>query len=284
MNAESAIPVTAIILTLDEETNIPQCLNCLRDVGEVVIVDSFSSDDTVDAAHEARPDARIYQNQFQDFGAQRNWALANTNPEHEWVLFVDADEFCDERLLSEIDELVRHPGDCVGAYIAGRNYLMGRWLKRATMYPFYQFRLLKRGAASFVKSGHGQREVVEGNTIYLENSWRHESFSKGIAEWIRRHNVYSSEEARLMLVLRQEEIAWRDLFARDPVKRRRQLKRLSASAPLRPLLRFLYLYLYKRGFMDGYPGLVFCLLVLANQIHISAKIAELRYRERQQGT
>lgn len=271
------MPVTAIVLTLNEERNIARCLGCLERVEDIVIVDSYSSDRTVHAARKARSDVRIYQNVFQDFAEQRNWALTNTSPAFEWMLFVDADEFCTDALLSEIFEFIQQPGDISGAYISGKNYFMGCWLKHSTMYPFYQFRLMKNGSAHYEKSGHGQKEVVNSEIAYLRNSWRHETFSKDVSEWISRHNGYSSEEAELMLRFRNEAIHWRELFGGDSIKRRRQLKRLSASIPMRPLFRFFYLYIYKRGFLDGYPGFLYCCLVLANQIHISVKMAESKY-------
>lgn len=271
------MPVTAIVLTLNEERNIARCLGCLERVEDMVVVDSYSNDGTVDAARKVRPDVRVFEKVFQDFGEQRNWALSNTSPVFEWILFIDADEFCTEELLSEISDLIRNPGDLKGAYIAGRNYLLGRWLKRSTMYPFYQFRLLRKGAAYFEKSGHGQKEVVSGEVAYLHNSWRHEAFSKGVSEWISRHNGYSTEEAALLLQYRNEAVGWCKLLGGDAIERRRQLKRLSALMPMRPMLRFLYLYIYKRGFLDGYPGFLYCCLVFANQIHISAKMAESQY-------
>src|SRR5688572_16703398 len=92
------IPVTAIVLTRDEEVNIARCLRCLDPVDDVIVVDSESTDATLRLAKKARSDVRIFTHSFQDFGDQRNWALENTNPKHGWVLFVDADEFCTDEL------------------------------------------------------------------------------------------------------------------------------------------------------------------------------------------
>lgn len=273
---EAPVPVTAIVLTLNEESNITRCLDCLRRADDVVIVDSFSSDGTLAAACRARPDIRVFKHRFENFGDQRNWALGHTAPAHDWILFVDADEFCTDILMDEVNRFIARPGAMVGAYISGRNYFLGRWLKYSTMYPFYQLRLLKLGCVTFEKSGHGQREVVDGGAAYLQASWRHEPFSKGVTGWIERHNKYSSEESLLMLELEREPMAWRRVLASDPVLRRREMKKLSARVPLRPLLRFLYLYILKRGFLDGYAGLIYCSMVMANQIHLSAKIAEQR--------
>jgi glycosyltransferase involved in cell wall biosynthesis len=275
--SSGSIPVTAIILTQDEAINIEHCLRCLVRVDDVVVVDSGSTDLTVALALAARPGVRIFAHAFRDFGEQRNWAIEHTNPEHDWILFVDADEFCTDSLLDEIAAWLKEPGRYVGGFIAGKNFFLGRWLKQATMYPSYQLRLLKRGAVTFCKHGHGQREVTDGPVHYFKEAWVHEALSKGLKQWIDRHNSYSSEEVELILQLRQEKLVWRQLVARDPILRRRGLKCLAAKLPGRPWLRFLYTYLWRRGFLDGRPGLTYCLLRLAHDVHIIAKLDEQRY-------
>lgn len=277
MNVDSGrIPLTAIILTLNEQCNIERCLEGLARVDDIAIVDSLSTDDTVNVARKARPDIRIYEHPFEDFGAQRNWALDNVNPIHEWILFVDADEFCDDELLDEIGTFIRQPGVHVGAYVAGRNYFLGRWLKYSTMYPSYQLRLLKPGKVRYRKEGHGQREETDGSLHYLSHGWRHEGFSKGIRQWVARHNEYSSAEVELLLRLRSEPLHLGRLVSRDAIERRRAMKILAARLPMRPVGRFVYVYVLKRGFLDGYPGLLYCCLRIAHDIHIVAKMTERR--------
>lgn len=271
------IPVTAIVLTHNEAANIGECLTRMERAQDVVLVDSGSTDDTVEAARSVRPDVRIFHHPFTDFGTQRNWALDHTDPRQPWILFVDADEFCEPALMEEIEAFIAAPGRFAGAFIAGRNYFLGRWLKHSTMYPSYQLRLLKRGSVRYRKEGHGQREVTDGPLHYLRASWRHEAFGKGIEQWIERHNHYSSEEADHLLALRTEPLRWRDLARRDPLPRRRALKTLAARLPFRPLFRFVYVYLFRRGFLDGYPGFVYAMLLSSHQIHIWAKIVERRH-------
>jgi glycosyltransferase involved in cell wall biosynthesis len=272
-----AVPVTGIILTFNEEVNIRPCLKGLRRLDDIIIVDSGSTDGTLDLAREVRPDVRIFEHPFKDFGEQRNWALDHTGPRHEWLLFVDADEYATPEIIAEIESFVADPAGKVGGFIAGKNYFLGRWLKHTMMYPSYQLRLLKHGAVRFQKEGHGQREVTDGALHYLRESWRHEPFSKGTSEWIARHNRYSTEEAGLLARLRSEPIVWTDLFNADPILRRRELKRAGARMPLRPLVHFLYRYLLRGGFLDGYPGLLYCLLLASNDLHVSCKIAQERY-------
>jgi len=276
MSTKAALPITAIVLTRDEEINIERCLRCLARVDDIAIVDSGSTDATLDLARAARSDVRVFSHPFRDFGEQRNWAIEHTKPKHDWILFVDADERCTDALLDEIETWLEHPGDRVGGFIAGRNYFLGRWLKHATLYPSYQLRLLKRGEVTFRKSGHGQQEVTDGALHYFNENWRHEALSKGLEQWIERHNRYSSEEAELILQLRREKLPWSDLLAKDPIARRRSLKRLAAKLPGRPWLRFLYTYVWRRGFLDGRPGLIYCLLRLAHDVQIMAKLEERR--------
>lgn len=279
-DAARKVPVTVVILTLNEEDNIRRCVSCVHNAEQVVVVDSFSSDKTIENARSIRSDAKILQHSFRDFADQRNWALNNITPPSGWVLFVDADEFCTEALLDEVRNFVGGAGDNVGAYVSGKNYFFNRWLRFSTMYPFYQLRLLKWGKVKFEKVGHGQREVTSGQLGYLKESWRHESFSKGVAEWVARHNRYTTDEASLMLAYKTESIDWKKLVLGSQMQRRRQLKVLSARLPCRPLVRFVYVYLLKGGFRDGYPGLLYCLLLLANQIVLSVKMKELREKNR----
>lgn len=281
VSSTTRIPLTAIILSLNEEANISACANALTRVGDLVLVDSNSTDGTVERARTARPDVRVFFHTFKDFGEQRNWALDHTSPRYPWVLFVDADEFCSPALLDEISAFIANSGENVGGYVAGKNYFLGRWLKHTTYYPSYQLRLLKLGEVRFRKEGHGQRETTDGPFVYFREGWRHEGFSQGVSHWIARHNRYSSEETELLVRLRNEKLHWRELVSGDPIVRRRAAKKLGAKLPFRPLTRFVYTYVLRRGFMDGIPGLMYCLLRVAHDIHIVVKLYELRHLDRQ---
>jgi len=257
--------------------NIARCISCLSRAEDIIIVDSGSTDDTAKIAKATRSDVRIFEHPFEDFGAQRNWALDETSPKHDWVLFVDADEFCDDAFLDEVAEFLSDSRNYVGAYVAGRNYFLGRWLKYSTFFPSYQFRLVKRGEARFEKQGHGQKELMDGPHYYFEHGWRHEAFSKGVSEWIARHNWYSSEEIALMRDLQAEPLRPFSILSQVPTVRRGFLRRLSAKLPFVPVLMFFYMYVLRVGFLDGRPGLIYSSLMMAHKIHISAKMQEVRY-------
>src|ERR1700685_468341 len=182
-DSSGRFPLSAIILTHDEAENIGDCLATLEWADDVVIVDSGSTDETIARALEARPDVRVFTNPFQDFGAQRNWALDNTSPRHDWILFLDADERCNAACSEGIRNAVEAPGEHVGFYLTCRNFFLGRWIKHATLYPSWQLRLMKRGFVRYRKEGHGQREVTDGPLGSIASPYDYYGFSKGIAHW-----------------------------------------------------------------------------------------------------
>ena len=270
------IPVTVIILTHNEGVNISSCVDSLADFAEIVIVDSGSTDRTVDIVRSRYPDIRVLHHPFEDFGQQRNWALDHAKAAHEWILFLDADERCTLACAQSIRSAVANPTGNVGFFLCYRNMFLGRWIKRCTLYPTWQLRLLKVGNVRYRKEGHGQRELMTGPSGYITEPYDHYGFSKGVKDWIARHNEYSSNEIELIEHLTSTPVNLSGLLAQDHVRRRRTLKQLAARAPLRPVVRFLYLYFIRRGFLDGRPGLLFCLLRFAHELHIVVKQAEHR--------
>jgi len=273
---QGPFPISVIILTFNEEANIRPCIAGLDWADDVILVDSHSTDATIEAARQTRPDVRVSSHAFRDFGDQRNWALDNTDPRHTWVLFLDADERSTPAFADGIKRAVRKPDGKVGFYMSHRNIFLGRWIKRCTLYPSWQLRLLKFGEVRFRKEGHGQKEVTSGPLGYLAEPCDHLIVSKGISEWISRQNAYSTNEVELVERLRSDPLKLSDLLAREPVRRRRCLKRIAARIGFRALLNFTYPYFIRGGFLDGRPGLIYCLLRAAHDIHISAKVAESR--------
>ena len=263
-----------IVLTHNEAVNIAACVQSLDRFDEVVVVDSGSTDGTLDILRERFPGVRVLHNAFEDFGQQRNWALDHAQARNRWVLFLDADERCTPACASAIDRAVAGSPDHDGYFLCYRNMFLGTWIKRSTLYPSWQLRLLRVGRVRYRKEGHGQREVMDGSAGYLDAPYDHYGFSKGIADWVARHNAYSSNEVELVQRLAGERIALSDMLATDPVQRRRALKQIASRLPLRPVARFAYLYFFRRGFLDGRAGLIFCLLRAAHEIHIVAKLAE----------
>lgn len=270
------VPVTVLVLTQDEAVNIADCLHALTWTDDVVLVDSGSTDGTLERARAVRADVRVFEHPFTDFGEQRNWALDRTSPVHEWVLFLDADERSTPAFVDALKAAVDNPRDHVGFFLTCRNYFMDRWIKHCSLFPSWQLRLLKKGHVRFQKEGHGQREVSEGRLGYIHEPYDHFGFSKGIEAWCERHKVYAENETELIRRLREEPLHPGALCSADPVQRRRFLKGLAARLPGRPYFRWLYCYILRRGFLDGKPGWIFCKLRFEQEQRIASALTQIR--------
>jgi len=265
-----------LILTKNEEANIAACLDSVAWCDDVVVLDSHSTDRTREIA--AARGARVFERVFDDFGAQRNYALDQVEFRHPWVFHLDADERFKDALQRECEEAIAKD-ECSAYFVANRIIFLGRWIKHSSQYPYHQVRLVKRGEARFAKAGHGQREdAPHRGAGYLQTPYDHLNFSKGIADWVDRHNRYSSEEAAEAAALCEGPLPLGDLLSGDSLARKRALKRLHARLPARWLWKFLYLYVGKGGFLDGYPGFAYCMLNGFYDFLISVKISETRSR------
>jgi glycosyltransferase involved in cell wall biosynthesis len=273
--ASEPVAVSVLILTLNEEQNIGTCLAALRGFNDIVVLDSFSTDQTVQIANSLG--ARAYQREFDNFAGQRNFALENIDFSNEWILHLDADEVLTTELREEIRRAILDPN--VDAYrIPSRLMFMGQWLRYSGMYPTYQVRLGRKRALRFAQVGHGQREDLDPRRVAtLQQAYLHYSFSKGLGDWFERHNRYSTDEARATVVRLREggRVDWAGLFSTAATRRRRAMKDLSMHMPFRPLLRFLYMYVLRRGFLDGRAGWTYCRMMATYEFMIVAKAREM---------
>jgi glycosyltransferase involved in cell wall biosynthesis len=267
--------VSVLILTFNEEVNLGRCLDSVAWSDDVVVVDSYSSDRTVEIAK--AKGARVLQNRFVDFAAQRNFGVTQGNLAHDWVLHLDADEIVPEELRAEI--FAAASASSFSAYrMASKTMFEGRWLRFAGMFPAYQVRLGRKDKLRFKMTGHGQREMLDAREVgTLKSALIHYSFSKGLDDWFARHNRYSAAEARENLEsLISGSAVWRELVSPSLTERRRALKALSIHLPCRPLLRFLYMFFLHVGFLDGLPGYRYCRLVALYEHMIVLKLRELQ--------
>ncbi len=266
--------VSVLILTLNEEVNLPGCLESVAWSDDIVVFDSYSSDRTVEIARAAG--ARVVQRTFDDYAGQRNAALTEVKYRHSWVLLVDADERWPREIYEEIREAIRRNGDISIYYFLRKDMFLGRWL-RHTGYPTWAGRLLKLGDVT-VQRAINEQYLTTGGTGYLQSHFLHHPLNRGIAHWFHRHNQYSSLEAQALAGELKGKLRLRDLFSGEPPQRRRALKHLAYRLPGRPILVFGYLYFLRLGFLDGRAGLAYCRLRMIYESMIDLKIRELRRR------
>ena len=268
--------VSVLILTLNEEVNLPACLESVTWSDDIVVFDSYSSDRTVEIARTAG--ARVVQRAFDDYAAQRNAALTQVPYRHPWVLLVDADERWPKGIGEEIRAAIQNNGHISIYYFLRKDIFLGRWL-RHTSYPTWAGRLIKLGDVT-VERAINEQYLTAGGKGYLKGHFLHHPFNRGVAHWLHRHNQYSSMEAQALAQELQGALRPRELFSREPPRRRRALKRLAYRLPCRPLLVFGYLYFLRLGFLDGMAGLAYCRLRMIYEYMIDLKLRELRRRNR----
>lgn len=268
------------ILTHNEEIDIANCLESAALSDDLVVVDSCSSDRTVEIVTTIaqRLPVRLVQHPFASHGQQRTWMLHNIPAKYDWVYILEADERMTPELFQECLAAIQTP-EKVGYYVAERVIFMGHWIRRSTQYPRYQLRLLKVGQVWFEDYGHTEREVCQGATGFLRSTYPHYTCSKGFSRWLDKHNRYSTDEAQETLKqLAAGSVGWKDLFwGETEVVRRRALKNLSLRMPLRPVVRFFYMYFGLGGIWDGRAGLTWCLLQMFYEYLIVLKVWELQH-------
>ena len=280
--------VSILIMTLNEEDNLPGALESVAWSDDVVVYDSLSTDRTTQIAR-ARG-AKVVERKFDNFGAHQTWAMKNIDWKHRWVFMLDADERMTDELRAAIETIAkawdagaknRERDDPIAYYCGRRNYFRGTWLRHA-MPPGNNMRFFQPAHIAFEREVH-QVPVPDGAMGYLKEQFVHYNFSKGLAEWMQRHNKYSTTEAKeTMRALAGAPVKLGNLFSGDRNTRRLEIKNIAHRLPFRPTLRFVYMYILKRGFLDGMAGLDYCLLLRMYEWQIVMKVKELKRIERGQ--
>jgi len=263
------------ILTYNEELDIAACIESAMLSDDIIVVDSLSSDRTVQIA--SRYPVRVIQHKFESHGRQRTWMLESIPPKYEWVYILEADERMTPELFAECLSATKNP-DYIGYYVAERVIFMNQWIRHSTQYPRYQMRLFRHGKVWFTDYGHTEREVCDGATSFLTETYPHYTCSKGLSRWLEKHNRYSTDEAQETLYqLDNGTINWQHLFfGKTEVERRRALKDLSLRLPARPIIRFMYMYFILGGCWDGRAGLAWCTLQAFYEYLILLKVWEMK--------
>jgi glycosyltransferase involved in cell wall biosynthesis len=266
--------ISVLILTKNEERDLPGCLESVRWSDDVHVYDSYSTDRTVDIAHAAR--AHVTQRQFDNWSSHQNWGLANIAFAHPWVLYIDADERVTPALAASIHMAVQKPVETVGFRIQRRDFWGTRWLKHVQACSHY-LRLFRPEKMQYERLANPV-SLADGPVEDLSGYLDHYPFSKGISHWLERHNSYSSFEAQQIIKNQASNRApsWHQaILAKDVNVRRFHQKELFYRLPGRPIVKFFILYLGKRGFLDGGPGFAYAMLQSFYEFMIVLKTKEM---------
>ncbi|WP_340112520.1 glycosyltransferase family 2 protein [Maribellus mangrovi] len=271
--------VSIFIQTLNEENNLPRCLDSVSWSDDIVVLDSFSSDNTEKIAKEYG--CRFFQRKYDGRANNQNWAVQNIEFKYKWVWYVDADEVTPPELAKEIQEICSNPETEEIAFFARRkNFFMGKWLKRCGGEQAWIARLWQPKKMSWER-GANPVALIDGKVGYLQERFEHYFFSKGYFDWIERHNKYSTYEAiETMSSLESGDFKFKELFSGDRIIRRNAMKKLSFRLPGRPLFRFIHMYIVNRGFLDGKPGFIYSILISIYEYFIVLKVKELKLQQK----
>jgi glycosyltransferase involved in cell wall biosynthesis len=242
--------LSVVVVTLDEEERIRECLQSVAWADELVVVDAESQDKTATLAREFT--TRVIVRPWPGFAAQKNFALAQASGD--WVLSLDADETVSAALRAEIASVLERGGVAAGYAVRRHNIFWGRWVRHGGLYPDWQVRLFKRGRGRFVDRAVHESVVVDGPVARLAGHLEHRSY-RDVADFLARADRYTSLAAD----------EWR-----------------AAGRPLRPLVdlvarpvgRFLSMYVGRAGFLDGWRGFLLASLYAYYVFMRSAKVWE----------
>ena len=271
------IEISVLVLTLDEEVNLPQCLGSLTWCDDIVVLDSESTDRTVEIAESFG--AKVFKRQFDNYAAQRNFGINDIEYKNQWILMVDADEEIPQDLADEMSTVIQSGESGVCLYrMRRKDFFMNKWIKRSSGYPTWFGRLVKVGHVT-VERAINEEYLTTGEIGFLENHLHHYPFNKGFASWFEKHNRYSSMEAELIFSGGLAKPTPSDFMSREPTTRRKAIKNILYRLPFRPLLVFLILYIFRGGIFDGRAGLTFCLLRSHYEFMINCKVREKTLRD-----
>lgn len=286
ISTSNKVPVSVLIPALNEELNLPACLESVKQADEIFVVDSQSSDCSVEIAESFG--AKVVQFYFNGgWPKKKNWGLENLPFRNEWVLIVDCDERITTELWSEITQAIAQ-NNCDGYYLNRKVFFLGKWIRFGGKYPDWNLRLFKHKLGRYENlnteniANTGDNEVhehviLQGKVGYLKQDMLHIDF-RDIYQWLARHNRYSNWEARVYYNILNDRDDSKTIGANlfgDAVQRKRFLKKLWVRLPFKPTLRFILFYFIRLGFLDGKPGYIYARLLSQYEYQIGVKLYEL---------
>lgn len=265
--------ISVLILTKNEEQDLPGCLESVAWSDDIHVYDSLSSDRTMEIAKTAK--VHVTQRAFDNWASHQNWGLKNIPFKYPWVFYIDADERATPDLVSALHVAVRNAEHVVAFRVQRRDFWMGTWLRHVQTSPFF-LRLFRPDKMRYERLVNPV-SIPDGPVGELAGFLDHFPFSKGIRHWIERHNSYSSFEAAQILENRisHRGFDWtKALVGRDFHERRFHQKEIFYRLPFRPITKFLLLYVIRRGFLDGHAGLAYAILQSIYEYFIVLKVRE----------
>lgn len=266
--------VSILILTLNEQDNLPGCIQSVAWSDDIHVYDSFSTDRTAEIA--TASGAKLTQRKFDNWAAHQNWGLQNLPFKHPWVFYIDADERMTPELCDAILKAVQQNSPEVSYKVRRRDFFMGQWLKHVQASSYYQ-RLFRPECMRYERLVN-PISIANGPVGTVEGFLDHYPFTKGVTHWIERHNKYSTLEAQQIVDNRkaQKTFSIKAAFLeKDFHERRYHQKELMYRLPMRSVVKFLILYILKRGFLDGSQGLTYCILQSFYEYLIVLKTREI---------
>lgn len=276
--------ISILILTKNEQQDLPGCLKSVSWSDDIHVYDSYSDDKTVEIASNAG--GKITQRKFDNWAAHQNWGLQNIPFRHPWVLYIDADERVSEELKTVLLGFSPPENGPVAYEIRRRDFAWnGTWLKHAQISPFY-LRLFKPGKMRYERLVN-PISIPDGPVGRIEGYLDHYPFSKGIKYWIQRHLGYAEMESAMRLQDINKGVRFslrKALFSRDFTEKRFHQKGIFYKMPGRPFIKWFYVLIWRRAFLDGQAGITYAMLQSVYEYFIVLKtkesLAEIKGQEK----
>ncbi|MEP0748819.1 MULTISPECIES: glycosyltransferase family 2 protein [unclassified Coleofasciculus] len=259
--ARNLMLLSVIILTKDEEANLPKCLASLQNLGaEVFVVDAGSSDRTVEIARESG--CQVFEHPFENHAAQINWAIENLPIKTPWIMRLDADERLTPELVEELKQILPYTEEKITGYqVKRRVFFMGRWIRHGGYYPTWLLRIWRTDFGVCEQRWMDEHIVLKQGKIAKFKDDIIDENKKGLSFWIDKHNRYADREVKDMvsLVAEKEDDLLKSSQYSQAIGRRWIKKNLYTRSPLflRAFVYFFMRYIIGLGFLDGVEGLIF---------------------------
>jgi hypothetical protein len=276
------LPITVLIMTQNEELNIKYTLDSIvNKFSQIIVTDSFSEDQTVNIC-KGFPNVEVYSNKFEHWATQRNWMLQNCNIINDWVFFLDADESIDDLFFIELSKKFINKEDQITSFYLRKDlYFLGKKLKYAYSHPKIRL-IFKKEGLLYHAEGAREYATLSGKSIEIKRGLIHYD-RRSFDHWIKKHIRNADREKNLILENEKNKVKPNYLNIPFALKIRKFIRyNIWSKLPfgIRPVMYFIYRYLFKLGFLDGLAGFIFCINhALWYELLIDIKILEFKVND-----